>query len=387
MTPTHGKNSTSGRIPWILMGLLAAVLLGLWRSSRPLDSVSKSEVSHPMPPAAPRHATNPIQDSQLGQNDIIQVRVRALLGAGSKESKAPLLADLKSQLLALPKAQASSTIQALLNTGADTPTGEAFRVGPEGLLASAPSLRTQLLDLLGQVDPSAAAEYAKRILSEQGSPDEWAVSLRNYANGSQGAEARDYLRSKVSELLHQDQWRQDPSVGYLEAFDVAVYAGGATIVSDLATILKDKENPATAHAAFLALDRLTLKDPASTLEDLLNTPALAEGREATRANYFARANVADPAQRNLLERYLLTPGRTAAELQSFAGVFPNANFMISQNLLTKNPSITGAELARSDRVALETVQAWLQDPRFESLRGYLEKSKARLTQFVPGPPR
>lgn len=387
MMTTSPQSRTFCQKPWVLTALLAIISLAIWRASRPTNPAAMSGESRREEAIAPKNSSTAAPDLRAGTAEDASRQVSAIQREGNRESKAIRLAELKRHLLALPKADASSTLQALLNTGADTQTGEAFRVGADGLLASAPTLRTFLLDLLGQVDPSAAAEYARRILSEQASPDEWAVSLRNYANGSQGSEARDYLRTKVSEMLHQEQWSKDPSVGYLEAFDVAVYAGGSTIVSDLTTLLKDKDNPATAHAAFLALDRLTLKDPASTLENLLTSPDLSNGREATRANYFARANVADPVQRDILERYLLTPGRTGAELQAFAGVFPNANFMISQNLLTKNPSISGADLARSDRVALETVQAWMQDPRFAALRGYLEKSKARLAQFVPGPPR
>lgn len=387
MTPHKGKRSQFLWIPWSLLGVLAVVVIGIWRSSHAPEPVSKPEDA-PSVPADVVHSTPQLpRDPVPGWSADIHTRVQAIRNDGNSASRRARLADLKSRLLALPKAQASSAIQELLNSGTDTPTGDSFRVGPGGLLTGAPTLRTMLLDLLGQIDSSAAADYAKRILSEQGSPDEWAISLRNYANGSQEAGARDYLRAKVSELLHQEQWRQDPSVGYLEAFDVAVYAGGSAILSDLAGILKDKGNPATAHAAFLALDRLTQKDPATTLEALLTLPALSEGRESTRANYFARANVADPVQRDLVERYLLSPGRTAAEIQAFVGVFPNANYMISQNLLTRSPSVSGADLARSDRQALETVKTWIQDPRFEPLRAYLEKSKARLDQFVPGAAR
>jgi len=46
-----------------------------------------------------------------------------------------------------------------------------------------------------------------------------------------------------------------------------------------------------------------------------------------------RGDVRDTKQRALLETYLLDPRSSAQELQTFAGIFPNADYMISTNLL------------------------------------------------------
>lgn len=77
--------------------------------------------------------------------------------------------------------------------------------------------------------------------------------------------------------------------------------------------------------------------PRAALVLLAAHPELMEGREKTRANFFARADLRDPQQKALLESYLLDPRRSAQELQTFAGIFPNANYMISNNLLTPRP--------------------------------------------------
>ena len=69
-------------------------------------------------------------------------------------------------------------------------------------------------------------------------------------------------------------------------------------------------------------------------------------------------------------------------MQSFAGVFPNANYMISHNLLTTNVTPDGATLLRRDREALRVVGEWLTDPRFEELRPHLARIQARLSDFV-----
>src|SRR5262249_33108009 len=111
-------------------------------------------------------------------------------------------------------------------------------------------------------------------------------------------------------------------------------------------------------------------------------PELMQGRELTRANYFARGDVRDPQQRALLESYLLDPARSPEELRTFAGLYPSGNFMISNNLLTSVQTPTGEELAASDREALKAVEQWLNDSRFARVQPQLRQIQARLRGFV-----
>jgi hypothetical protein len=121
------------------------------------------------------------------------------------------------------------------------------------------------------------------------------------------------------------------------------------MMPDWAARLRQTENKALAHAAHLALDRLTIQEPAAVLHKLQNEPEIMEGREVTRTNYFARANVEDLQQRGIVENYLLDPRPPAAELKTFAGLFLSGNFSISHNLLTLVTTRTGETLARLDR--------------------------------------
>ncbi|HYV31418.1 MAG TPA: hypothetical protein VEO53_09970, partial [Candidatus Binatia bacterium] len=260
--------------------------------------------------------------------------------------------------------------------------GLGFAIGPDGFLTGAPSLRIFLLDYLAQVDRQAAGRYAESILGSMDSPDEWAVSLRNYALANATPEGRAFLEQKMQELLGHEPWQSNPSTGYLEAFDVAVHLGGTNLMPALTQLLRQTDNHALAHAAYLALDRLTLSNPAATLEHLLKDPSAMQGREQTRANYFARADVSDPQQRQILESYLLAPDRSATELQTFAGLFPNANFMISHNLLTSSATPDHQHIVRRDQESLRTVNAWLADPRFNHLQPQIQTIQNRLSQFV-----
>ena len=112
-----------------------------------------------------------------------------------------------------------------------------------------------------------------------------------------------------------------------------------------------------------------------------------EGGEATRADFFARADVRDAKQRAILESYLLDPQRSPGELEKFAATYPNANYMVSYNLLTQTATPGGAELAARDREALRVVQEWLDDARFAGLGQHLQTMKSRLEQFVKLPSR
>ena len=238
----------------------------------------------------------------------------------------------------MPTNAAVAAIRQLLDSKMDASTHLGFKVASNGFLAEAPSLRAFLLDELGRLNPAAAAEYSKVILTSMDSADEWAVALRNLARGDTSADGRALLEQKTGEMLQFEPWQQNPSAGYLESFDVAVYLGGTSLIPTLSNLVRSQDNPALAHASFLAMDRLTINDPATTLAALQADPDLMQGRESTRADYFSRANVNDPQQRQILENYLLNPQTTPAEIDTFAGIFPNANFMVSQNLLTQTPT-------------------------------------------------
>jgi hypothetical protein len=106
------------------------------------------------------------------------------------------------------------------------------------------------------------------------------------------------------------------------------------------------------------------------------------GRESTRADYFARADARDPQQQQILESYLLNPSISTAELQTFAGVYPNANFMISPNLLTQTTTPDHAALISRDEQSLALAQQWLADPRFARVAPELQTIVQRLEGFA-----
>ena len=363
----------------VAIALLLALAVWFWEHHHSPPSFSAE------PGWLRQHQAEKSTDSEASNGKPLHVLASVLesLQASRDASTArQKLAELRQTFSAMPYGAASAGIRKFLDSRADALTHQGFKIGGKGFLEEAPSLRTFLLDYLGQIDPAAAASYAKVILSQKDSPDEWVLALRNLASGDATTTGRILLQQKAAEMLNYEPWQRNPSIGFLEAFDVAVYLGGDNLVPTLTELLRKQDNPAVAHAAFLALDRLAIYEPATLLAALEAAPELMQGRERTRANYFARADVRDSQQKQVLEQYLLDPKIGVPELDQFAGLFPNANYMISHNLLTPTQLPEHSFLVSRDAASLQVVQDWLVDPRFAKLRPQLQKAQRRLQDFT-----
>jgi len=212
------------------VGLLVMAGLVVWLQPREPQSPAPNP-SAPVSPNLTASRENPVgsQQNTIGLAQKLQQSLTMLQKGPDVGKVRHGLAELSQELGAAGTNAASAAIRRFLDSGSDGPTGMQFKVGARGTLEGAPTLRTFLLDYLGQIDPAAAASYSKAVLSASQSPDEWALALRNIARGDGSSDARALLEQKTSELLRRDDWQHDPTVGYLEAFDVAVYLGGTNL--------------------------------------------------------------------------------------------------------------------------------------------------------------
>jgi hypothetical protein len=380
--------SSSSNLSRILLAVALGALVWLIESWAGHSHLPATPPARPVAPTSPI-GLNPAPPGHPAALPFVEAPAsplaeawQSLQGVTDAATMQQRLAELRRTLAAMPTNAAVVAIRAFLDSKADAPTHLGFKVAGNGLLDNAPTLRTFLLDELARIDPVAAADYARIVLTSMDSPDEWAVALRNLARGDASDSARALLAEKAGDLLRNPAWQQDPSVGYLEAFDVPVFLGGTQFMPTLSDLVRQQDNPAVAHAAFLSLDRLVINDPATALAALQTDPGLLQGRAATRADYFARADVRNAQQRQIIENYLLNPGINPAELEAFAGIFPNANFMISANLLTQATTPDHASLADRDVESLRVIQAWQADPRFAKVQPALAKIEMRLQQFA-----
>ncbi len=358
----------------VVFALLAIGLLGLW-----LWKPGK-EAEHPASGPAANKTLTPAAQPQPAA-DPLAPAFESFRSKPSEEEARRSLTELRLKLAAMPKDEAVAFIRNFFAIGTDRATGLEFAIGRDGKMSGWPSFRSFLLDELLAIDPAAAAALSREILAKPTTADEWALALRNVAKG-EPKEDRDFLLAKTRELIANPAWQADPSIGYLNAFDVLVHVQATEATPLLSTLIQNKDRKDLAHASFLTLDRLVQHQPVEELTRLSTDRALQQSRPEMVAQQFARADLRDPAQQALVKAWLLDPARSATELHSFASVYPNNNRFISNNLLTSESAPSGPELAVHDREALALVSTWAADPAFSPVKEHLSLMISRLDGFV-----
>lgn len=270
------------------------------------------------------------------------------------------LLQLETELKNLPPEEAETIIANYLDTGDDVHTQLQFLLKTDGYLETAPTLRVFLLDQQGAIAPEAAAKYSKKVTGAKNAPDEWAIALRNYARELRHPPEKDtFLKTKLEALLTHTAWTEAPTLGYLQAYDLIVFCGGNAFVPELSKQIEDSANPAAQYAARLTLDRLAIRNYTATTQAMLSNMNALKNSPEVRGRIFARADVRDPKQRTLLERYLLKENLNATELDTFANSFPNINLEISHNLVTQEKKTPLSFHAEQDRASLAMIQELL----------------------------
>jgi hypothetical protein len=359
------------RIKILLAGtaVFAAVAIGVWRGRDGAPDAAAPQLAGP-PAVAPK------------SGGILSSTLAGLEKGLAADDALAAFKDLRAELAALPPDQAVALIRGFLDSGEDRVTGLPFEIASDGSLSAWPTFRTFLLDALLAIDPAAAAELGRAVLAKPTNADEWALALRNVARGEEPGAGDDFLRRKTEELISNPAWQAAPSVGYLNAFDVLVHVGATTSTPLLSGLIQRKDRKDLAHAGFLTLDRLVQRQPVAMLDRLAADRELQQSRPEMVAQQFARADLRDPAQRELVKAWLLDPARSGTELAALAGVYPNNNRFISNNLLTRESGQSGEDLAAHDLEALQTLTAWARDPAFQSVRPTLDRMVSRLEGFV-----
>ncbi len=342
------------------------------RPTRPTEPARSAAPALPNAPSTPA-PTGTVPDPLVSQIDDLLNRLS--VGTATDAD----LAALQRTLLAANPARAIAAITQFLATGRDAATAREFAIGDGGTLDGSPTLRVLLLDVLGQISKvsgsDAAATVARQTLETKGSADEWAVSLRNVAWHEPAATA--FLAGKMREMLGHEPWRAEPSGGMLEAFDVAVFTRDATLLPALAQMRRDGA-PTLQRAAAVALDRLAETAPLAVMTRLNANPGELSDRPFLRADYFAKADLSQPAQRSAVEAYLGRADVSAAEKSKLlAALAAPASFVSpTPNLLTPETAPDDPP-ARQEAVGAATAE-WLARGRFPELRPQVEKLRQRL---------
>ncbi len=293
-------------------------------------------------------------------------------------------AEWSEALDRLTPAEQVDTLLAFLASGEDGSTGAPFRVGPGGNLATAPTWRVAAIDALASADPQAAAEHAEIIFTNSDSPDEWAVALRNYGRTLANPREEPSFTARLVELLDRDDWRAQPSAGYLEAFDAVVYGANPRVVRRLASFRREGVPSAPARAARMALNAIGRAHPAMVASLIIEDESFLASDPRLRTGAIARLNVRLPEERRLLEQFLLSPKATSDDWQVFVALYPNANTVGGHFLLTAPQATELRSQAPRDLEAWKAVREWRGDPRFGAHMEALNKLEDKLEDWLEG---
>ena len=346
------------------------------------------------PPEPPNQGTEvisrpPEASKPPGSTASPEARVAALIRDSAEAIRAnrdlaqasTLLNALRNGLRQAPEEAAAVAIVAFLKSREDAATGLPFAVGPDGMMEVVPSLRLALLDLLPSLDPLAALEMARAIMDQRTSPDEYALALRNMAWNDLDGDLRDELTGRFMDLL-KSPWLEKPSAGFLEAFDIAVEVGGGPMFDRIVALASEataKSNTAASRAAFMSLDRMIVRD-----RGLLTAAFSADGgwldfAPLQRASLMSRLDITEPGQREVFSRYLAATSHAAGELEYFAKVFPNENFLYGHRLVTADeatPTIDEVKAADARVLGeLDALEATVPDAAKGAIRTIRERLK------------
>jgi len=296
-----------------------------------------------------------------------------------------LVARFRKMILDLPPDEASLAIAELLRSGSDYQTGLDFVVGPEGVMDEAPTLRTLLLDLLGQTDPKISAQLSREILGTTNSADEYALALRNLAWTNHDRRLDEELLGWLRGMLGRSRWLAEPSDGFLEAFDAAVDLGAAAEMARVLSFTSQDPSSPADRAAFLALDRIMISDPQDILDPAARDESFLSASPMHRASLFSRLDVRDPRQQAALADYLLRFPHAPGELEYFSRISPNGNRFVGHRLITSPEPVPSIEDIQDLDIATAAVlESWASEPAFAARADDLISIHGRLKAGRPG---
>ncbi len=280
----------------------------------------------------------------------------------NSNKKAALDALRESLTHAEPKI-ALAAIRQFLAGGENADTGQGFRVGEGGVLTEAPTLRTFLMDQLGSIGRDAgtadAAEEARATIAANVSPDETALAMRNLA-WADPTGSKSTIAAAERAMLANNAWRQAPTGGYLESFDVIAYTGDVSTMDDLANLARTPS--VLQQAALVALERLSAMDPADVSSYLNAHPNILSDRPLLRADYMGNVDLSDPAQRAQAEAYLQRTDVTDAEKDKFIARLVTPAGFVSNNLLT--PATIAVSLPDHRALVNQVAGQWLASGQY-----------------------
>lgn len=303
-----------------------------------------------------------------------------------RETALRLLQEFMAKVLAMDPDPVAATLLEFLRSGEDQGTGLDFVVGEAGL-EEWPTLRAFLLDLLGKIDLGMASEYAlSAVIPAESSTVEYAVALRIFWLNGGAEQATPELANAWSRLFRKADWAEHPDEAWLESLDFVVRMPSLLFVfipeaSDW--LAHPGVSAGKADAAQLALERLVRNHPVETLGTLLKNPDwFSQGRgPVIRASLFARVDLSNASQAEILHRYLLSLDPANNEAKAFAKAFPYRKFSVSPGLAGFPNLQTPEEIRTSNQAAAEFFRQAASAGTYPKIQKQITQIQARLNEL------
>ena len=355
-----------------MLGLLKHLEKKRADASSPAPAIAV--VSPPPRSVAPvANSAKPVVDPAVTQLVQTISQALAVLRDPNNPNKSAALTALREALKHAEPKVALAAIRQFLASGENAVTGLGFKVGEGGVLDEAPTLRTFLMDQLGTISRDAgtndAAEEARATIQASTSPDESAVAMRNLGWADpQGS--KPFLAASERAMLDNAAWRQAPTGGYLEAFDVAAYAGDASLLDELASMAKTPSP--VQRAALIAMERLSAMAPGQVVSYFNAHPDLLSDLPLLRADYMGNVDLSDATERAQAEAYLQRTDVTDAEKDKFIARLATPAGFVSNNLLT--PSEIPMSLPDHRALINQVAGQWLASGQYPALQTALQSA-------------
>lgn len=361
-------------------GVLVWVVISLTSDpdERRSPSASSSQGARVAPAESEMHSLGKSQKPGSDLSPRLLGDLELLRGVhGEKEGQAGVQRML-AWLEQAPVEDSTKAIVEVLRSGEDAFLFGRFSPGGDGFLSSYPTVRAALLDLLEKLNPDQAIVMSKEILDTSENPDEWALSLRTLTRHGTSVEDREFLQLKVQDLLHQQSWLEEPSFGFLHAFDAAVLSGRIQTLERLGELAGAPPNRAVGHAAILSVDRFFQTNSTAGVAFVSDHPEFLGNASGFRASLMARANPTDLRAMAATEAYLESPSFTEAEKRTFFEVFPNFNSTFSHNLIAQSRLLSRPEMRERGVAAFTRLSNWLSDHRYPEFEDEINSAVIRL---------
>ncbi len=349
-----------------------------------LDEVVDSSDSHMLHKDVGNLGDGAVTDQGSAQT-AIEVRMLSELDrlktVNGESAGQAVIQDLFSWLRNEESLAVASAIESVLLSRVDGFAFGRFSPSANGFLDTYPTFRTALLDILEELDPGRAVAVGKDILNTSASADEWAISLRTLSKHASVPEDKRFLESKVSELLEMGAWLEEPSFGYLHAFDAAVAGGQLSGIARLGELVANPPNRAIAHAATISVDRFFQIHASVGTDYLVRTPEFLENEPGFRATLVARVNPMDVEGINLVENYLENQSISGAEKRTFISSFPNFNSTYSHNLITGSLLYSRSDMRERSIAAYDRMSSWLAENQYPEFEDEIASAVNRLASI------